>query len=322
MCQGFWINGNDVEVLYSPIQFYQTLLKNISLARERIVLCALYIQDEELMKLISEKKKQNKNLKVTIVMDSMRGKNCTKENVVLYEHPRSKKFHFFPKLAEIVAVQHVKLYAFDDKVIISGANLSSEYFSRRQDRYIQITNQKVANHYVKIVENLGTTIPIFDTREENHDTLIVPRELYVDCDKMYFSTAYFNPTPRLKKILRNAEILVPSLESTGFYKKFNIIPYIYSHFIHQFNQKTMEKTTDLHAKGIWFGNKGTIIGSSNFNYRSEYRDLELQTTILTTNQTLQQKLKKERLLLWENSRPFQYRSCVFCKFFCLFKSFF
>ncbi|VUZ43279.1 unnamed protein product, partial [Hymenolepis diminuta] len=35
---------------------------------------------------------------------------------------------------EIVGLQHMKVYIFDDDVIISGANLSDEYFRTRQDR--------------------------------------------------------------------------------------------------------------------------------------------------------------------------------------------
>ncbi|KAG8446447.1 hypothetical protein GDO86_014052 [Hymenochirus boettgeri] len=37
---------------------------------------------------------------------------------------------------ETIGLQHMKIYLFDDNVILSGANLSDSYFTNRQDRYI------------------------------------------------------------------------------------------------------------------------------------------------------------------------------------------
>jgi CDP-diacylglycerol--glycerol-3-phosphate 3-phosphatidyltransferase len=38
-------------------------------------------------------------------------------------------------VSEVVGVCHLKAYVFDDDVMISGANLSTTYFTNRQDRY-------------------------------------------------------------------------------------------------------------------------------------------------------------------------------------------
>ncbi|VDN09653.1 unnamed protein product [Dibothriocephalus latus] len=38
------------------------------------------------------------------------------------------------RINETVNLQHIKAYVFDDTVIVSGANLSDEYFTTRQDR--------------------------------------------------------------------------------------------------------------------------------------------------------------------------------------------
>jgi len=43
---------------------------------------------------------------------------------------------------EIVGVFHVKLYLWDDHLVISGANLSREYFTTRIDRYLHIRQQQ------------------------------------------------------------------------------------------------------------------------------------------------------------------------------------
>uniref|UniRef100_A0A6A7FQ07 CDP-diacylglycerol--glycerol-3-phosphate 3-phosphatidyltransferase n=1 Tax=Hirondellea gigas TaxID=1518452 RepID=A0A6A7FQ07_9CRUS len=41
---------------------------------------------------------------------------------------------------EVVGLQHMKLYIFDDALLISGANLSADYFTQRQDRYFLLTD--------------------------------------------------------------------------------------------------------------------------------------------------------------------------------------
>lgn len=43
-----------------------------------------------------------------------------------------------PRYVEGVGVMHIKAYAFDDSVLLSGANLSDDYFTNRQDRYMLI----------------------------------------------------------------------------------------------------------------------------------------------------------------------------------------
>jgi len=42
---------------------------------------------------------------------------------------------FPPRFRETLGVQHIKGYVFDDTVLISGADLSNDYFMDRQDRY-------------------------------------------------------------------------------------------------------------------------------------------------------------------------------------------
>jgi CDP-diacylglycerol--glycerol-3-phosphate 3-phosphatidyltransferase len=42
---------------------------------------------------------------------------------------------------EVVGVQHMKIYVFDDQLILSGANLSNTYFIDRQDRYLMLSSE-------------------------------------------------------------------------------------------------------------------------------------------------------------------------------------
>ena len=43
-------------------------------------------------------------------------------------------------MSEVIGVCHMKAYIFDDNVLISGANLSTTYFTKRQDRYYLFKN--------------------------------------------------------------------------------------------------------------------------------------------------------------------------------------
>jgi CDP-diacylglycerol--glycerol-3-phosphate 3-phosphatidyltransferase len=48
---------------------------------------------------------------------------------------------------ETVGVNHMKVYVFDDTVIISGANLSELYFTQRQDRYVILHNARAIGDF-------------------------------------------------------------------------------------------------------------------------------------------------------------------------------
>ncbi|KAK6033341.1 hypothetical protein OSTOST_00440 [Ostertagia ostertagi] len=49
----------------------------------------------------------------------------------------------------------MKLYIFDDTVLISGANLSDNYFVNRQDRYVVFENKELADFFHNIVTAVG-----------------------------------------------------------------------------------------------------------------------------------------------------------------------
>jgi CDP-diacylglycerol--glycerol-3-phosphate 3-phosphatidyltransferase len=49
-------------------------------------------------------------------------------------------------------LQHMKLYGVDDEIIMSGANLSNDYFTNRQDRYHLFSSKDITNHFWRIHE--------------------------------------------------------------------------------------------------------------------------------------------------------------------------
>ncbi|KAL9898574.1 CDP-diacylglycerol--glycerol-3-phosphate 3-phosphatidyltransferase, mitochondrial-like [Glossina fuscipes fuscipes] len=48
----------------------------------------------------------------------------------------------------------MKTYLFDDAVLISGANLSNDYFTNRQDRYILIEDKALADFYAEFISRV------------------------------------------------------------------------------------------------------------------------------------------------------------------------
>jgi len=65
---------------------------------------------------------------------------------------------------EVLGVFHIKAYIVDDELLLSGANLSEEYFTDRQDRYISFVNG--ANGLVDFYSNLIDILS--DYAEEYH----------------------------------------------------------------------------------------------------------------------------------------------------------
>ncbi|MCO5550524.1 hypothetical protein L7F22_004011 [Adiantum nelumboides] len=68
------------------------------------------------------------------------------------------------RLNEIVGVCHMKAYIFDNHVLMSGANLSSSYFTNRQDRYIMLRDcQDLANYLCELVDTIASFSYILDS---------------------------------------------------------------------------------------------------------------------------------------------------------------
>ena len=82
-----------------------------------------------------------------------------RSSVALLQMPqlRGWKQHIPRPFEEAVAVMHLKVYAFDDTLLLTGANLSGDYFGRRQDRYVELRGAAgLASHYHDLVEGLGS----------------------------------------------------------------------------------------------------------------------------------------------------------------------
>ncbi|KAL8669714.1 MAG: hypothetical protein Q9168_005713, partial [Polycauliona sp. 1 TL-2023] len=169
----FDINADEIEVLQGPKEFYESLKLKIRNAKTRIYLSTLYIgkTEHELVSTIQEALSKSPKLKVSILTDALRG---TREDpdpscasllaslVVDYPDQVEIRMYHTPNLTglrkrlipkrinEGWGLQHIKLYGIDDEVILSGANLSSDYFTNRQDRYHVFSSKRITDYFASI----------------------------------------------------------------------------------------------------------------------------------------------------------------------------
>lgn len=166
------INGPvHIHDLGCPDKFVNTILDEISKATEIIVLSALYMgtgeHEKQIINAIKTALNDSKrpNLKVAFIFDHSRslrnGSSSVKmfSEVIDHYHPRIQVYlyqlpqirghlaTFIPyKFRELLGVYHCKFAIFDSNVLLTGANLSCEYFTSRQDRYFLLKPFSAVEH--------------------------------------------------------------------------------------------------------------------------------------------------------------------------------
>lgn len=171
----FTVRGSSIQILTLPADFYSTLKAKIAAAESRIFLSSLYVgkSQDELVECLADALTSKEDLKVYLLTDALRG---TREaphltslalllvglvekfgkhrvDIRMYHTPHLSGFkkNLAPKrLNEGFGLQHMKLYGFDDEILLSGANLSEDYFTDRQDRYYLFSDKRLTDYYFGI----------------------------------------------------------------------------------------------------------------------------------------------------------------------------
>jgi len=185
----FAVDGNKISVLLQPQDFYQTLKTKASQAQRRIVFASLYLGtgklEKELVDTMYQRTKEmiktNTDFQIDILLDhprASRGKKSSKTmllplvkdftdnvNVCMYHPPklRGLLYKLIPeRFNETISAMHIKSYIFDDTLVLSGANLSNDYFTNRQDRCIVFEDSKELcdffHNLVKTVSSFSLTL--------------------------------------------------------------------------------------------------------------------------------------------------------------------
>ncbi|XP_055852795.1 CDP-diacylglycerol--glycerol-3-phosphate 3-phosphatidyltransferase, mitochondrial [Episyrphus balteatus] len=173
----FPLRGDQISIIHEPSKFYDTLIQKSAEAKDRIVLASLYLGTGNLeanfVQTIKTNLQKNDSLRVNVLLDFTRGtrgevNSKTMLMPLLTEFNRNVSLSMYhtpdlrgmtkrfapPRWNELLGLQHMKIYLFDNSVMISGANLSNDYFTNRQDRYILIEDKNLADFYAKLISKV------------------------------------------------------------------------------------------------------------------------------------------------------------------------
>ena len=162
---GYAVPAAAIDVLDGPAAYRQALLAQIARATRRIVIVALYLQDDDggraVMDALHAAKAARPGLEVDVYVDWHRarrglvGKQKSEGNAAMYrEYARRcgdgvRVWGVPVQNRELFGVLHVKGFVFDDTVLYSGASLNEAYLGLhgryRLDRYHLIRDRALAD---------------------------------------------------------------------------------------------------------------------------------------------------------------------------------
>lgn len=168
-----------VNTLTSPSAFRETLLALIAGARRRILISALYLQDDDagrqILEALYSARAATPQLDVAIYVDWHRaqrgliGKQKSRGNAALYQDMAKKfgpgvtVFGVPVQRRELLGVFHFKGFVIDDTLLYSGASLNDVYLQRhkryRLDRYHLIHSRELADSFANLLEETLRSSP-------------------------------------------------------------------------------------------------------------------------------------------------------------------
>jgi len=161
------IAASDIDIAHSAADFKQLLLAEISQAKSRIYISALYIQDDaagrEVLAALYQAKQKTPTVDICLFVDFHRaqrgliGDKASGGNRDLYlaleqQHQVSINIYGVPvKRKELLGVLHLKGMVIDNVLLYSGASINDIYLQQaeryRLDRYYRLNNQALADNF-------------------------------------------------------------------------------------------------------------------------------------------------------------------------------
>jgi CDP-diacylglycerol--glycerol-3-phosphate 3-phosphatidyltransferase len=342
-----------VRFLYTPTEFFENLIRVVNEAKTRVSIATLYVGNSPLEQRLLQTLGASR-ADVHILLDGLRGNrrdapqdrtsiemirnHCPNATVEQFISPlfRGIYRHLPQRINEIVGTQHMKLVVADNDLVITGANLSSNYFSNRQDRYVIVRDASLADQVTKLIRTSGLTCANsntqtgdatricystqrgFDMKEGQTDRVTTSLlEDLVDSGReveVFIASPYLNLSQDIFELLAQlpkVHIITNSEATNAFHNSkgpSRFIPEAYS-IIQDDLMKSLncdgrfvfhEYTRpgwSFHPKGIWVSRNSrfseTIIGSSNFGYRSRFRDLEISFRLSNRAEWFHSQLEEE-----------------------------
>lgn len=168
----FALSAGDVRVLDGPAEFRECLMSAIAAARQRILIVALYLEDDdagrELLEALHRAKAARPSLRIDVLVDFHRarrgriGEARSAGNAAMYRefaerYGEGVAVHGVPvHERELFGVLHLKGHVVDDTVIYSGASINDVYLARhgryRMDRYWILQHRELAESLAGFVD--------------------------------------------------------------------------------------------------------------------------------------------------------------------------
>jgi CDP-diacylglycerol--serine O-phosphatidyltransferase len=169
----FAIQADDIHTLPDPVAFRHALFARIAQARRRIVLVALYLQDDEtgreILDALYAAHRENPDLEIEVYVDWHRarrgliGKAASEGNAAMYRDYAARcgdgvAIYGVPvQNRELFGVLHLKGFVIDDAVLYSGASINDVYLARhgryRLDRYHLVQHAGLAESMAAFVRH-------------------------------------------------------------------------------------------------------------------------------------------------------------------------
>ncbi|KAG0746735.1 hypothetical protein G6F57_001379 [Rhizopus arrhizus] len=177
----FYAHGQNIQPLYQPFEFYSELKSRILSAKESIFIAALYIghTEQELVDTIRLALSRSSTLQVHILIDCLRGTRNSKGqssatlllpliqeypnriNVALYHTPDLTgilKRALPQRFNETIGLMHLKLYGFDNSIMLSGYNdsmcMSTDHYT---NKYIIFNKQQeLTTYYYELLKLISS----------------------------------------------------------------------------------------------------------------------------------------------------------------------
>ena len=133
--------------------------------------------------------RRNPSLQLSILTDGLRGTREAPEpscasllaplveefgpaqvEIRMYHTPNltGLRKRFAPRrINEGFGLQHMKLYGIDDEIILSGANLSADYFTNRQDRYHLFASPEITDFFWKVQQAVSSFSFLLEPSQDN-----------------------------------------------------------------------------------------------------------------------------------------------------------
>lgn len=178
-----------LRILSGPAAFRSLLLDRIASARERIILVALYLQDDpsgrEIMDALYAAHRKRPDLVIQVLVDQHRaqrgliGKAKSPGNAAMYQHyaarfgPGVQVLGVPVQTRELFGVLHLKGFIIDGCVLYSGASLNDLYLAReeryRLDRYHLLESRRLADTMAELVGRVLLASPALRRLDQPRD---------------------------------------------------------------------------------------------------------------------------------------------------------